>query len=95
MASPLRDYAILMLFWKDLLPHAQNKTLDQIDWMDLRWGRRDCEMAHRVDLMDKDGNTRTLKNRPKDPETKVVTVTRPDSFRVFKIELPWNDGVAY
>jgi hypothetical protein len=84
-------YVILMLFRRDLQPEARQVALEKIEWEDLRWTRKDVEYADRVDLIDLDGTCRTMKLRPYHGHP-ITTVTRPDSFEKFEIDMPWAVG---
>lgn len=86
-------YVILMLFRGDLSQDAQHLPLEEVTWVDVRWTRKDCEYADRVDLIDLDGSSRTMKLRPfpEDSNAKVVSLARPDSFTFFNLgkKMPW------
>lgn len=83
------EYVILMLFRKDLRDEIRKSIqIEEITSSDLALTYRDYALAHRVDFVDRDGTTRTLKELAKEPQRMAALITRPESFTEFDVWTP-------
>lgn len=74
------EYVILIVTRLDLPMYNRKIPLEGIELQHFRWTMEDFNQADRVDFLDNDGVSRTLKNRPMTQLCPIRTLGRPESL---------------